>query len=183
MKEISEPSRIYTKRETVLVVGAIVALMLVMLWSYSRLNAAYTRANEDGGAWAQSDALARQIQALRDQPTLADDHALQKDDMTRRIANAAAAASLEEKRLIAIEHQTARRIGRSAYLEEPTRLTFKDVTLRQVLTTLDALTNDDSRMHVSRLRLTAPRQDTSTESWTVDATVTYLIYEPAEQQY
>lgn len=163
-------------------VVAIVALMLVTLWSYSRLSNAYTRANEDGGAWAQSDALARQIQALRDQPTIADDRALQKDDMTRRIANAAAAAALDEKRLIAIEHQTARRIGRSAYLEEPTRLTFKDVTLRQVLTTLDTLTNDDSRMHVSRLRLTAPRRDTNSEFWNVDATVTYLIYEPTPKQ-
>lgn len=181
MNESSNPTRANTQRETVLMVGAIVALMLVTLWSYGRLDAAYTRANEDGGAWAQSEALTRQIRSLRDQPTLADDHAMQKEDMTRRIANAAAVASLDEKRLIAIEHQTARRLGRSAYLEEPTRMTLKDVTLRQVLTTLDALTKDDSRLRVSRLRLTAPRQDTNAESWIVDVTVTYLIYDPAQQ--
>lgn len=169
-------------RETLLVFAVIAALLLTSLWSLGRWTSAYQRANEDGRAWAQSDALARQIRSLRDQPSLADDHAPQAQDMTRRITDAADDASLDEKRLIAIEHQSARRIGRSDYLEEPTRLTFRDVTLGEVLTMLDTLTSGDTRLRVASLRLTAPRQETDPRRWTADATLTYLIYEPLTQQ-
>ncbi len=165
-------------REAFLVAAAGLALLMVTFWSYGRFSAARQRAIEDGDAWAQSDLLSGQIKTLRDQPALANDRALQQDDMTQRIADAAASASLDEKKLIAVEHQKARRIGRTAYLEEPTRLTFKDVSLKEVLTSLYALTGDDPRLHVSYLRLAAPRGEGDPMLWSADATVTYLIYDP-----
>jgi hypothetical protein len=176
------PANTQPKRENLLVVVALAALLLTTLWSYNRMNEAHARATEDGNAWAQSQSLATRIRTLRDQPTLADDHAMQKEDMTRRIADAVAASSMDERRLIAIEHQAARRIGRTAYLEAPTRLAFRDVTLPRVLTMLDALTMNDSRLQVSYLRLAAPRREADPSRWTVDVTVTYLIYEPPMQQ-
>jgi len=45
---------------------------------------------------------------------------------------------------------------------------------------LYALTQDNDRLNVSRLRLTAPRDDEDTKTWSVDTTVTYLIYDPVE---
>jgi len=180
MTNTTNSPRMNTRRELLLILGSLVALVLTALWGYGRLNAAHARSVDDGEAWVQSTNLAGQIQALRDQPTLADDHSLQETDMTMRIARAVVAASLDEKRLIAIEHQAPRRIGRTNYIEEPTRLTFRDVTLRQVLTALDTLTKNDPRLHVSRLRLVAPRQDADSKRWTVDTTVTYLLYEPAQ---
>lgn len=178
MNESQVTKAVEPRRELMLLGMTLAALLTTTIWSYGKLNGAHRRAMEDGVAYRQSEALAVQIATLRDQPTLADNNALQIEDMTRRIADAVDSASLDQNRLIAIEHQQARRIGRSAYLEEPTRLTFRDVTLRQTLTMLDELTRRDSRLRVTYLRLAAPRQDSATDTWTVDATVTYLIYEP-----
>jgi len=157
----------------------LLALLVVSMWSYDRLSTSQARASDEGNAWTRSDGLARQIQILRDQPTMADDHAMQKADMTRRIAKAASAASLNDK-LVSIDHLTARRIGRTPYLEKPTRLTLRDVDMPKTLTMLYSLTQGNSRLNVSRLRFTAPREEANSKTWSVDTTVTYLIYEPTE---
>ncbi len=159
---------------------ALLALLVVCVWGYGRLSTSQARASDEGEAWSRSDRLAKQIQALRDQPTMADDHAMQKADMTRRIAKAVSAASLDEKRLVSIDHQTARRIGRTPYLEKPTRLTLRDVDMPGTLSMLYSLTQGNSRLNVSRLRFTAPQEAANSNAWTVDTTVTYLIYEPTE---
>ena len=167
-------------REPLLLTAVILALLVASLWSYGQLNAARSRSSLEGDARSRCEGLADQIQAIHDEPTMADDHAMLKSDMTRYIASAASTASLEERKLVSIDHQNARRIGRTPYLEKPTRLTLRDVKLPQVLTMLYALTQDNPRLNISRLRLTAPRDETDTMTWTVDTTVTYLIYDPVE---
>lgn len=158
----------------------VLALTAASLWSYGQLSSARSRADLEGDARSRCEALAAQVQALRDEPTMADDHAMLKSDMTRHIAAAAASASLGEKKLVAIDHQNARRIGRTPYLEKPTRVTLRDVHLPGVLHMLYTLTQDNARMNVSRLRLIAPRDEADTKTWSVDTTVTYLIYDPVE---
>lgn len=175
-----EPSTRKPDRESLLLALVVMGVMLSSVWCYGQLSEARSRASVEGAALSHCEALAGQIQALRDEPTLADDHAMLKSDMTRHIADAAAKASLGEKKLVTIDHQNARRIGRTPYLEKPTRVTLRDVHLPEVLTMLYTLTQDNVRLNVSRLRLTAPRDVEDTNTWSVDATVTYRIYDPVE---
>lgn len=175
-----EPPTRKPERELLSLTLVILALIGTSLWSYGQLSSAHSRAALEGDTRSSCESLANQIQSLRDEPTKADDHAMLKADMTRLIAAAASTASLSEKKLVSIDHQNARRIGHTPYLEKPTRVTLRDVQMPQVLSMLYSLTQDNFRLNVSRLRLTAPRDETNTTTWSADTTVTYLIYDPVE---
>jgi hypothetical protein len=73
--------------------------------------------------------------------------------------------------------QTVRPVGDSPYLQKPTVLALKGVTLRQLTSFLVALT-DGSGLTVKDLRLRIPHGDAARDLWDAEVTLTCLIYEP-----
>ncbi len=165
-------------RGLVLAGVCVVVLMVLSLWIYGRMARSITAATDSIDQWTQCDVLASQIQTLRTQPSMADDRVMQDSDMTRRIAQAAAKSSFNTQKIVSTTYPDAHRIGRTPYLEKPTELQIRKVTLKQTLDLLYALTGGGSQLSVTQLQFTTPHEESDRQLWTVMTTVSYLIYEP-----
>jgi hypothetical protein len=71
-----------------------------------------------------------------------------------------------------------RRIGESPYLEHPTQLLLRQVTLAQVFSFLHALSDGGSPLEARSIRLSAAREDPTGTQWTVELTLSYKLYSP-----
>jgi hypothetical protein len=123
--------------------------------------------------------LAGQIESLRQQPAVAGTTELGAADLSRRIEQAAHSADFADGSIVRIAPEPARRIGETNYLEVPTQLELRRVTLQQIFTFLHSLSGD---LAVHDIRLTAPRGEETGDRWTTEATLTYTVYSPKAQE-
>jgi hypothetical protein len=159
-----------------LMVGTIIiAVLLAMGWSYEQLTdsrAAEFSARQD---LADCRQMVDQIQSLRQRPAVAGTTALGAADLSRRIENAAGIANFADGCIVRIDPEPARRLGETNYLEMPTLLELRHVTLQQTFTFLHSLSGE---LAVHDIRLTAPRGEETGDRWTVETTLTYTVYSP-----
>jgi hypothetical protein len=122
-----------------------------------------------------------QIKKLREKPLRAGSEARSANELTRLIEASARKADLPQNSLVQIDPQPARRLGNSAYKEQPTHIELRDVTIKQLIVLLHALTDGESGEDLAELRLTAPHNEAvavNEEKWTAEATLTHLIFAP-----
>lgn len=155
------------------------ALGLSALWMYGDM--AQRRA---AAVWSASDAatcqrLADQIRSLRDQPTLAQSHELEHQELTRLIEAAAQQAQVPAASLISIVPESAQRINRTPYKRKPTQIQMTNVTLSQLVAVLSPFASQQAGPKLTRLSLSALRDSSVTDRWSAQMTLTYLIYAPA----
>ena len=98
--------------------------------------------------------------------------------MSRRIEQAARAADFAEGSILRIEPEPARRIEETNYREVPTLLQLRHVTLQQMFTFLHALSSESSGLGVRDIVLSAPRGEETGDRWTIEATLTYIVFSP-----
>jgi hypothetical protein len=175
---------------------ALTAVTLLGLagWSWSRL----AGTEDDAGRAAEDLAACRQladhVTALSRQPLLAGTREWAPTELTRRIERAARDARMDPSCLVRISPEDARKVGGGdgSYREQPTQLQLRQVSVPQLATFLHVLTatgGDESAggggggLRVSALRLSAPRgregETAAGDLWSVEATLTYLIYDPS----
>ena len=168
------------------------ALLMALAWCYLRL--ADARASASGAAQDLADcrALASRIESLRRLPTVAGATELGAADLSRQIEQAAKLADFPEGSVERIEPEPARRVGETNYREVATQVRLRHVTLRQVFTFLHALCAADtsatpssngidrsaSGLRLRNIRLSAPRGEETADRWTVESTLTYMVYSP-----
>ena len=179
------------RRDRLLLAVLAAGALLALLWSGSHLSdsrRAAAEAAEDLGACRE---LAAKVEVLRRRPAMAEGQGLRETDLHRRIAAAAGAADLPADALGRIESEPSRRMGEAPYREDATRVYLYHVTLRQLFTFLHALANgpagageaaaaapSGSGLRVKSIRLSAPRGEETGDRWTVETTLTYLVYDP-----
>lgn len=163
------------------------ALLAALGWSFARLSDSAAAARAAGQDLAECRALAARIEWLRTRPAVAGAQQVGAADLSRRIEDAAHAADFEDGSIERIEPAPARRVGDSNYREVPTVVRIRRVTLRQVFTFLQALgadsasrTGHSSALSVQSIRLSAPRGEETGDRWTVESTLTYLIFSPKQ---
>lgn len=126
--------------------------------------------------------VAAKIKSLREKPLRAGAEARSATELARLIETSAKKASLPMTSVVQIDPQPARRIGNTAYKEQATRLELRDVTLKQLVTLLHSLADEEQGTELTELRLSAPREENSTqdptERWTAEMTLTHLIFIP-----
>lgn len=155
-----------------------IALFVGVAWAAFRLSAAKNdmRSAEDDIRICRK--LATQITELRERPSVAGTRERQTSETATEIERAAAVAKIEvAQSLVSISPELPRRVGDTAYKEAPTQIVLTGITLRQLVAFLSALAMADNGLQARSLRLTAPRDDLG-DRWTVDVTVSYLIYAP-----
>ena len=161
--------------------AAVIALALFLGcgWSVS-----YFRDAREAAAQASRDLehcrlMAGRIEQLRSRPTGMGAGPLSQTDLHRRGQAALEELGVGADRLVQIAPDVPRTVGTSAYKEVPSRVTLRDVTLRQVVGFLLAMTGDRSPLQARSLRLYAPRAGAAggTE-WSAEVTLSYLSYEP-----
>jgi hypothetical protein len=159
------------------------ALLAGVAWSYARLAQSRASAWAAGQNLADCRQLAARIQVLRQKPAVAGAKEWRPADLSRRIEEAARTAQFADGSIGRIEPEPPRRVGESNYREVPTQVRFGKVTLQQILTFLHALGSEApqaadraSALQLHSIRLWAPRGEETADRWTVESTLTYMIY-------
>jgi hypothetical protein len=127
---------------------------------------------------ARCRSLSNQIVALKTKPTIAGTREQAQEELTARIEAAAKIFGITGDNLASITPEPAQRLADSVYLEKPTTIQLRQVTLAQVAGLLCRLATDGTGLRIKSLRLSAPPQSGNTDVWSAETTITYLIYSP-----
>ncbi len=147
-------------------------------WSFADMADKKRVAQNAAADLSEVKKLAERIIEVRDQPAIAGSYELELDELTRQIEEAADKAELPGGSLVRIWPEAARRVSDSPYKEKPTQILLRQATLRQITIFLYELSNSESGLTVQSLRIVAPHRDVKDNTWTSEATITYLIYDP-----
>jgi hypothetical protein len=101
-----------------------------------------------------------------------------ESELAARAQEAARKAGMAPESIVRIWPVGVRRMDRSDFIERPTQLILQKSSLPQTATFLLELTWTLPGSTVSELRLTAPHGDTNEKLWSVEATVSTLVYSP-----
>ena len=92
----------------------------------------------------------------------------------------AGAAAQATGAILRIGPQPPRRLADSVYLEKPTQVSVRQLTLQQLITFLHDLSDDSSNLWVPSLRIRSSQVATVAGRWDAEMTVSYLIYSPIQ---
>jgi hypothetical protein len=167
----------------------VVLLLAANLWAWRRLDASRQRAMRAWDDLGRCGQLAEQVIALRNRPGTVAARELAAAELASRVEHAAAAAQVPTSSILRISPEPPQRLGDSGYLEKPTQLHLRQLTLRQLVGLLRELVVSSSSsgggatgLQPRSLRLVAPREQETGQQWNVEATLSYLIYSPPPHQ-
>ena len=121
------------------------------------------------------------IQSLERSPKRASARDLRLTDLTRAIEEAGAVAGIPSASLERIEPEPPRRVQDTPYLEKRTQIEIAKADLPAVLRFLSELSKRPEGLAADTVRLRAPHDEKLGTEWTLEATLTRLIYRPQEQ--
>lgn len=130
---------------------------------------------------AECQRLAEQIATAQQAPQRASLETWSQDDLGTAVETAATDAQLPRDRVLRIDPQSPRRLGKSDYLEQATEVEFSAITLRQLVDFLFAVQSRDDQLDIGTLRLRVPHDSTSEqqpETWLAEIVLTQRIYAP-----
>lgn len=125
--------------------------------------------------------LAAEIRALRAAPHTALAARQSEQQLLLAIERAAQEAEIPDAELLRITPQRARRLGRSAQVQQPTSVEIRQLTLGQLARFLAAPSLAATGLEATSIRLAAPRVPpgaSETEKWTCESILTYLVFSP-----
>jgi hypothetical protein len=173
-----------SNRRLILWIAVLVgALATLDVWGYCTMTAARQRAiraNQDAETCNQ---LAARILTLESKPAIAAGKEQAQQELSRRIELAARSIGIAGDNLASIEPDPAIRIADTAYLEKPTTVQLREITLSQLAGLLCELSGDGTGLRIKSLRLTCPPQKQDGDLWSAEFTVIYLIYAPLPAQH
>jgi hypothetical protein len=158
-----------------LILFALAAADLVCYWEFSESQSYAFRAIHDADKCGQ---MAARIILLRSKPTLAGAVEQAPEELARRIESTANALGIEGDNLASIEPDPAVRVADTSYLEKPTTVQLRQVTLAQLIDLLCGISESGQNLQIKALRLTSPPHEDEGGRWSAELTVTYLIYSP-----
>lgn len=125
---------------------------------------------------------AAEIEQIRQQPKFAALAVLTDQELSERVRSARDAAGIAESAVDLIDPQQPVAIGRSAYLRRPVAIDLRSISLKQVAVFVDRLTDVESGMWVSQLRLSPVRQmEADHELWNTELVLTQLLFSPTSR--
>ncbi len=169
-----------TAPETRLPLLLFVGLAILAFWLSGELGRAYRGAVEASTNAQACQELSRRIVDLKKKPELISG----KMSSTAQIAQSVEAAMQESEipaaKLVRIEPRSAIRFEKTPFLQQPSHLELRDVTLEQLIRFLYAL-SAKNRLEATDLRIHAPRSSSSEsgpEIWNAELVLTNTIYSP-----
>ncbi|MCC6680511.1 MAG: hypothetical protein IT445_06370 [Phycisphaeraceae bacterium] len=150
-------------------------------WALHKLWGQQAAAEDIARELAECQQLVRQISWLRDQPNLAGASEVQINELAALIEKAAGEAQVDRANLVRIWPNQARRVGDSPYLENPTQVLIRNASLEQVCRFLTLVEDSSFNLRATAIRLTVPHESDDEKLWTLETTVSYLVYSPTTQ--
>jgi hypothetical protein len=159
-----------------------VCLVCLVIFCYRHLHASEKAARTAALNVSECRRLVERIGALRHQPVLAGIQRRSSEELSERIDRIGKQANFASSSIQSIDPQTPTRVGETAYKGQTTQIELRDVTLPQLAHFLRLLTEEDSELRMSSIRLSAPQIGASasieSETWRAELTLTYLIFSP-----
>ena len=169
------------KRQQLMLVTIVGALLLVVGWSYFYLDHRREAAHAAGEDLAACRSLAGRIAELRTRPAVAGTQELGEADLARRIERAAGVAHFSQENIERIDPEPARRVAETNYSQVPTRVRLRRVNLEQAMTFLHTLGSEaGSPLRVEQVRFSSPPGEETGDRWTMESTLCYTVYSPRE---
>jgi len=157
-------------------------LAISALWSYRKMAGQQHAAKLAAADLAECRKAADQIEALRCRPALAQQNQRESAETIGLIEKSAKAAGLTDATLLRTVPEQPLRLGDTVYLEKPTRVQLKNVSLVQLVEMVHRIVTDKNRLHAKAMRISAPSAEDTGALWNVELVLTYLIYEPQKTQ-
>ena len=159
---------------------AICAVLCTALWCWLEARGATSTRDSYLQAVRQTEQMSadvNRIQALRAVPQVATERLRPNDELLAEVREALERADLPTTLWIGNDPSQPVRVPKSSYKRLSTRLSFEDVTLRQLSAFSFHLLQQDPALSVSEVRLHAPRSELK-GTWSAELTIGYLIYSP-----
>jgi len=167
-----------TRRRNIILWAAVAGLLVATFWAHGRLAKASHAANHAATDLAQCRALASQISEIKDRPRVASEQEKLAGETAAMIAAAVKTAGIPARQLVRIAPESPQRLGETVYKEKPIAVLLRGVTLRQIVQMSHALLSPNPGLRIKTMRLSAPTPDDTTDKWTAELTITYLLYDP-----
>jgi len=166
------------QRRNAILLAAVAGLLAATFWAHGRLAEASLAADRAAKDLAECRAMAARIDEIKDRPRVAGEREKLAGETAAMIDAAATAAGVDARQVVRIVPELPQRLGETVYKEKPTAVLLRGVTLRQVVRMCHALLAPNPDLRIKTMRLSAPTPDDTTDKWTVEFTVTYLLYDP-----
>lgn len=172
------------KPRQIVIFGGLLVIVLVAadLCSYWVMTIAKDEASIGLRDAAVCQRLADQIVVLKTKPAIANTAEEAQETLSARIESIANRFGITGDNLASIDPAPAIRVADTVYLEKPTVVQFRQITLTQLINLLCQLSGDGNGLQIKALRLSTPPQSQNNASWSAELTVTYLIYSPPQEQ-
>ena len=170
---MKRPATIYSLRLIALTIALVACLCSYLFFAQHHAAAIVAAAD-----FYDCRQLAAEIHQLRDRPSLAGVEEVRMAELTSLIETATRQSKIPAEALVRVVPNQPQRISESAYQEQNTQLLFRGVTLKQFTDFLCQLVHEQATLRASQIRLVAPREKEEGATWTVEATISYLIYAP-----
>ena len=160
-------------------------LFIVALSSYWRLSSSSAELELEARDTGRCAQLAADIKALRELPRFAVLEATSAEMTAKRIEEAASVSRLPGRAISLIRPQSPFRLSDSPYQVRPYRIELTAVTLQQLIAFAHHLADESRGMTVRDLRIRDASRDSNRrgpELWSVELTLTQLIFSPNSRQ-
>ena len=167
------------RREISMLAVLVAALLALASWSYGRMAAHRAAAADAAVALAECQSHQAHIESLRHKPTRVRSQEMQVRELAARLEVAIQQAGLPLDSLIWIRPDGVRRVGDSAYKEQPTQVLLHGLSIEHLVAFLSELSDDDAPPRIAHLRLTTPHGQDEGTRWNIECILSYLIYAPS----
>ncbi len=157
-----------------------VCLFILALFLYGELGKARRSAIEAAENSIACKDFSRKIVELKKKPELISGQMSSTAQIAQSVEAAMVEAAITADKLVRIEPRSATRFEKTPFLEQPSHLELRDVTMEQLVRFLHTL-QTQNRLETRDLRLHAPRMlsiDSSPEIWSAELVLTNIIYSP-----
>lgn len=156
------------------------ALLMAGLWAVGYLVDARQAAEMAASDLDSCRAIAARIGTMKAGNDAAANGTLDQAALQRKGEEALQSIGLPPSHLVKVAPEAPRTVGQTAYREVPTNLILRDMTLRQTVSFLLAMTGDGSPLQTRALRLSGANDPNGPDPlWSVEVTLAYLVYQPA----
>lgn len=123
--------------------------------------------------------LAKEISDLKARPSIAVSPSEQVQQLSGLIEGGAKDCGIPARKIVTISAQDARRVGQTPYYRQPTRVSIEDVEMGQLVKLLSDITQGE-KIRIEDCRFAAPHGKLVGRTWNADFTLSYLIYDPEQ---
>jgi hypothetical protein len=157
-----------------------VGLSIAAFWLYGELGRAHREAVEAATSANTCQEFSSRIIELKKKPELISGKMSSTAQIAQAVETAMQEAEIPAEKLVRIEPRSAVRFEKTPFLQQPSHLELREVTLAQLIRFLHILSTRN-RLETTDLRIHAPRSaasESGPERWNAELVLTNTLYFP-----